>query len=135
MGDRTFFVRPQAASSTYLAAADVVAIPSRYEGMSNVLLEAMAAGVPVVATSVSGNVDLIEDGVSGRLVPRDDPDALAAALSDVLASPGDLGARGREIVRRTCEMSHVVDLYEEHFLGSLRQHRQEPALSDASRRG
>lgn len=75
-----------------LAAADVVALPSRVEGLPLALLEAAAAGRPTVATAVGGVPEAVEDGRTGRLVPPRDPRALAAAL---VASLGNPEARGR----------------------------------------
>lgn len=69
--------------AAYLAAADVVAAPSRNEGMGRALVEAMALGVPVVGAAVGGIPAVIEDGESGRLVPPDDPRALADALIEI----------------------------------------------------
>jgi glycosyltransferase involved in cell wall biosynthesis len=69
--------------TTHLAAADVLAVPSRNEGMGRVLVEAMALGIPVVATAVGGIPDVVTDGECGRLVPPDDVDALAAALIEL----------------------------------------------------
>lgn len=103
------------ATADWIAAADVVAIPSRAEGMSNVLLEAMAAATPVVATAVSGAVDLIRDGQNGRLVPTGDAQGLGRAIVETLRCPGDMGVRGRETVLSRCRLDHVVDLYERTF--------------------
>ncbi len=64
-----------------LAAADVFAVPSRREGQGIAALEAMAAGLPVVASRIGGLADMLTDGETALLVPPDDPDALAAALS------------------------------------------------------
>lgn len=69
----------------WIAAADVFVLNSAYEGLSHLLIEAMALGVPVVATQVGGNPELIESGKSGILVPAGDTDALHEALSAVLA--------------------------------------------------
>jgi glycosyltransferase involved in cell wall biosynthesis len=85
----------------YLPFLDVVALPSFTEGLPNVLLEAFAAGVPVVATAVGGVPEVVEDGVSGRLVPPGDADALAGRLLEVLACEErrrEMGERGRERV-------------------------------------
>jgi glycosyltransferase involved in cell wall biosynthesis len=60
---------------------------AQYEDLSSALIEAMAAGLPVVATRVGGTADLVHDGVNGLLVPPGDPAALAAAISRVLAGP------------------------------------------------
>jgi glycosyltransferase involved in cell wall biosynthesis len=77
----------------YLAAADVFALPSDFEGLPFALLEAMAMGLPAVATAVEGSRELVCDGVTGRLAPRGDAPAFAAALADVLEDP----ARGRRM--------------------------------------
>jgi glycosyltransferase involved in cell wall biosynthesis len=72
--------------------ADVFVLPSRDEGMPNVILEAMASGLPVIATRIAGNEDLIRHQENGYLLPPDDPSALASALS---AIAGDTGLRRR----------------------------------------
>jgi glycosyltransferase involved in cell wall biosynthesis len=77
--------RPDAPS--LLPAADVFALPSRREGMPLAALEAMAAGLPVVATRVIGSEEVVVDGVTGALVPRGAPAALAGAIADLLADP------------------------------------------------
>jgi len=70
-----------------LAAMDVFALPSREEGMSNALMEAMAAGRPIVATDVGGNGEVLDQGRLGALVPPDDPAGLAAAIASMLDEP------------------------------------------------
>lgn len=70
---------------TVLRAFDLFVLPSRAEGMSNTILEAMATGLPVVATDVGGNPELIEPETTGRLVPSGDPHALEAALRAYVA--------------------------------------------------
>lgn len=77
---------------------DILALPSRNEGMGRVLVEAMAAGLPVVASRVGGVPDLVADGENGFLVPPDDPPALAAAVDAILSDPAlarRMGAEGR----------------------------------------
>lgn len=89
-----------------LAAADVAALSSDYEGSPLAVMEYMDAGLPVVATRVGGVPDLIEDGVNGLLVEPQDPVALQAALGRVLAdrdAAAQMGARGRE--RRRSEFT------------------------------
>ncbi len=81
-----------------LVGADVFVLPSRHEGMPMALLEAMDAALPVVATRVVGTEEVVEDGVTGRLVPSEDPAALADALAEVLADEAlrrRLGAEGQ----------------------------------------
>lgn len=81
-----------------LAGADVVVLPSRYEELGTALVEAMAAGRPVVASRVGGIPELVRDGTDGLLVPPDDPAELAKAITRVLANPvlaAELGASGR----------------------------------------
>jgi glycosyltransferase involved in cell wall biosynthesis len=77
---------------------DVYAMSSRTEGYSIALLEACAAGLPIVATDVGGNREIVADGTNGRLVPAGDPAALAAALGGLLDDPpraAAMGAAGR----------------------------------------
>lgn len=87
-----------------LAAADLFVLPSVREGLPLALLEAMAAGKPVVATAVGGVPRVVEDGVTGRLVPPADAAALAEALVGVLAQPElarRLAQAGQQRVRQT----------------------------------
>ena len=83
-----------------MAAADILVLPSHTEGTPNVVLEALASGRRVVATSVGGVPDLITDRTLGQLVPPKNPDTLADALVLALRQPYDpaevarLGARG-----------------------------------------
>ena len=73
-------------SGPYLAALDLLVVPSRWESMPIGPIEAMFCGVPVLATSVGGLPELVEDGVTGRLVPPGDDEALASALRELLAA-------------------------------------------------
>jgi glycosyltransferase involved in cell wall biosynthesis len=88
----------------YLPVLDAFVLSSFTEGMPNVVLEAMAVGVPVVATAVGGTPELIEDGRSGLLVPPGDSAALAAGISRVMASPG----LARTLGRNACERVHAA---------------------------
>ncbi len=67
--------------ASVLHSVDLFALSSRVEGISNTILEAMASGLPVVATGVGGNAELVENGVTGTLVPPRDPEMLAAVLA------------------------------------------------------
>lgn len=85
----------------YLAGIDIFVLPSRSEGFSNAILEAMAASVPIVATAVGGNEEAVKDGVTGYIVPKEDPCALADAIGRLLADPYQakvMGEAGRQMV-------------------------------------
>ena len=81
---------------------DLLVLPSSFgEGLSRVILEAMAAGKPVIATDVGGNKEAVIDGVNGRVVPPGDSEALSHAILDMLKSPAnmkEMGANGRRKV-------------------------------------
>ena len=93
--------RPHDEIPWWLAAADVVVLASRNEGMPNAVLEALASGRPVVATAVGGTRELITDPALGRLVPPDDAGALAGALRDALSSSWDARVIAASIASRT----------------------------------
>ena len=93
---------------------DVFALSSRLEGLPLVALEAMAAGLPVVATAVGGLPTLIKDGVTGFLVPSDDEMALARKLADLRADRAlarEVGERGRAHVRARYSHDVMVSRY------------------------
>jgi glycosyltransferase involved in cell wall biosynthesis len=79
---------------------DVLVLPSRSEPFGTVLAEAMAVGTPVVASRVDGLPEVVDDGVTGALVPPDDPPALAEAVLRVLARRDEMGAAAAERARR-----------------------------------
>jgi glycosyltransferase involved in cell wall biosynthesis len=95
-----------------LAASDVYVSASQYEGMSNGLLEAMAAGLPVVVTDTAGVRDVVRDGQHGFVVPRDEPDTLAAVLVAVIEDArhrAAMGAAGRRHVREHYTVGVAAD--------------------------
>jgi len=102
-----------------LAAGDLLVLSSHEEGFSNVILEAMASGLSVVATDVGGNREAVMDGITGWLVPPRDPVAMADRILDLLgdrARDGSLGRRGREWVKEAFTIDRMVaahmNLYE-----------------------
>ncbi|MCR8549096.1 glycosyltransferase family 4 protein [Salipiger sp. P9] len=103
LGDTVTFLgyRSQAEVAEALARTDVFVLPSFAEGVPVVLMEAMAAGVPVVTTQIAGIPELVTPWESGVLVPPGDAEALTAALDQLLSDPGQrraMGAAGRAMV-------------------------------------
>lgn len=94
LGERVHFAGYRRDVPQLLGALDLYVHPARFEGMPNALLEAMAAGCPIVATDVDGNSELIRDGEHGWLVPADVPLALAGALKAALTDPAEARRRG-----------------------------------------
>ena len=100
LSDRFHFAGSLTNLHQHLSTADIFVLPSRSEGFSNAVVEAMASSLPVVATNVGGNSEAVKDGVSGFLVPPDDPAALAAAITQLLSDPSHakaMGAAGKSI--------------------------------------
>jgi starch synthase (maltosyl-transferring) len=98
-----------------LATADVLVLASHWEGMPNVVLEAMAAHRPVVATAVEGSEDLVTPGQTGWLVPPRDPAALGQALLEAALEPERcrrLGTAGRTRVETEFALDGMVSAYE-----------------------
>ncbi|MDD2921799.1 MAG: glycosyltransferase family 4 protein [Anaerolineales bacterium] len=96
----------------YLCASDIFVLPSATEGLSNSLLEAMASGLPSIATSVGGATDIIEDGANGILIQPDDAQELRAALFSLLSDAdarARLGAKGRETIAQKYSLTAVAD--------------------------
>jgi glycosyltransferase involved in cell wall biosynthesis len=131
MAERVVFTGSRDDVAELYPAFDVFALSSRHEGLPISLLEAMAAGVPCVATMVGGVPEAIDTGNEGLLVPAGDADALADALSTLLDAP-DLrevaGARAAQTARRF-DITHAVDRIEEVYQEVLR-----PLLRAVTRR-
>lgn len=99
---------------------DIFVLPSVAEGISNTILEAMATGLPVVATRVGGNPELVAEGVTGALVPSADPEAMAAALLAYVRDPKQIrqhGVAGRRQVEDNFSLNamvqHYISVYDE----------------------
>ncbi len=116
--DRCHFIGFQADTAPIFAALDVVVLASRREAFGLVLLEAMAMGVPIVATAAGGVPEIIQDGVNGLLVPPGDPQALAEALKRLLKSEGlreKLARNGSRVVREKFSLKVHIESLERHF--------------------
>lgn len=97
-----------------MAGLDCFVLPSLAEGISNTILEAMSCGLPVIATQVGGNADLVTEGSTGILVPSNDPEAMAQAILNLATSPSlaeRMGEAGRRDVERKFSMEAMVNAY------------------------
>jgi glycosyltransferase involved in cell wall biosynthesis len=109
-----------------LASCDIAVLPSRAEGLPNAVLEYMAAGLPTVVTHVGGNEELIEDGVTGLLVPAEDSEALSAALLRYLRNPEEtskIARRGQEFVSHNFSFERLVREVDELYSALLERGR------------
>ena len=107
----------------YYAQADLFVLPSRRESFGLVLAEAMACGLPVVATTAGAIPEVVEDGVTGILVPPDDPAALAQAITSLLSDPDKMktmGARGKARVEKHFTWDRVAQRVIEGYRQVLR---------------
>jgi glycosyltransferase involved in cell wall biosynthesis len=93
-------------------------LPSLAEGISNTILEAMASGLPVVATAVGGNADLVEHGRTGHIVASDDVVALTSAIVSLACNPQAanlMGQQGRYRVEQNFSMGAMVKAYQSTY--------------------
>jgi glycosyltransferase involved in cell wall biosynthesis len=97
-----------------LAAMDVFVLPSRTEGYSLALVEASAAALPIIATAVGGNAEIVQDGVTGRIIPAGDDERLIAAMRELAVDSGlrtALGAQARAWALREGSLDAMCDGY------------------------
>lgn len=116
LADAVRFVgaQPRSAMPGWYASADVFCLPSIYEGFPLAILEAMAAGLPVVATAVAGVPEAVADGVTGRIVAPEDAAALARALLELVADPATarrMGEAGRRRVEEEFAIPRIAGAY------------------------
>lgn len=103
---------------------DCFVLPSLAEGISNTILEAMASGLTVIATRVGGNAELLEEGLTGRLVPPADSEALATRILDYLHHPEVLrrhGRAGRNRAERQFSLDRMVADYDRLYRRQLQR--------------
>jgi glycosyltransferase involved in cell wall biosynthesis len=104
---------------------ELVLLPSRSEGLSQGLLEAMALGKPVIASAATGNLDLVTDRVDGRLVAPRQPEAWALAIEELLTDSAlarRLGAAGSHTARETFALQHTIDRTARLYQSLLREY-------------
>jgi len=115
VGDRTIFTGFRSDVDRMYSLIDVSVLTSLSEGLSITILESMSAGLPVVATRVGGNPELVDEGVTGLLVPPRDPDAFAEAVVTLLRNPArrrEMGDAGLSRVREEFSLPMVADRYQ-----------------------
>jgi glycosyltransferase involved in cell wall biosynthesis len=131
------FVGYQARSEDFLALADVVVLPSLFEGLPLVAVEALAAQRPLLATAVDGTPEVVVDGVTGLTVPPGNAGALAAALCRLLGDPAlrdRLAREGRRWVAQRFDEKRQVRATQDLYVEGLR-HRLSPTAARASELG
>ena len=120
IADHFHFAGGMTHPAVLLQTADLFVLPSRSEGFSNAILEAMAASLPVVATAVGGNAEAVEDGCTGFIVPPEDAPALAAAMLRLLESPALL-ERMSEAARARLEQHFTTEAMLGKIVASYRE--------------
>jgi len=125
LGPRVTFAGFRRDVPEVLRAFDALALSSRTEGFSLATVQAMATGVPVVATRSGGPEEILEDGVSGLLVPTDDPAALAAAMRRLRDQPelrDRFAQAGPQSVRARFNRTSMIEAYQRHYDALLQDH-------------
>lgn len=122
LGVRTIFAGWQADPLAYYALMDIFALPSFFEGLPNVILEAMSMGKPVVATDVGGASDLVRNGENGFLVPPKDVESLASAIKTLVFDVDlrlKMGRVSRNIVKKNFDFDSIVSKIEKIYEEAL----------------
>ena len=118
-----FFLGKRTDVPNIISNLNVSVLSSTSEGLSNVILESMAVGKPVVATNVGGSKEMIKDGITGYLVPPADPQSMANAILDLLRNPEKavaMGEMGRKEVEEKFTVETMVKKYEELYFSLLK---------------
>jgi glycosyltransferase involved in cell wall biosynthesis len=113
-----------------LARATLGVLCSRQEGLSNAVMEGMAAGLPMVVTDAGGNAELVKDGERGYVVAPEQPDALAQAMLRVLADPARarrMGGAARRFVEKELTLERMIDEHDLLYRRVIRGARAEAA--------
>ena len=120
IGERVEFLGFRSDVPRLLAEADVLLMSSRYEGVSIAILEAMCAGLPVIATRVGGVPETVQDGVTGLLVADNNSEAMAQAMQELMTSEPErrrLGEGGQAMLQHEFSIDIVADRYFQIYLG------------------
>lgn len=131
LGERVWLAGERSDMPEVMRAMDLFVLPSRTEGISNTILEAMACGLPVVATRVGGNAELVEHGLTGVLVPPSNSQILASAMAHYVrddALRSSHGAAGRSRAQREFSIDGMISRYRALYIENLR-------LADVGGRG
>jgi glycosyltransferase involved in cell wall biosynthesis len=124
ISDLAWFAGERSDVADVMRGLDCFVLPSIAEGISNTILEAMASALPVLATAVGGNADLVADGRTGLLVPAGDAQAMATALAALALDPARavaMGQAGRREVEARFSLAAMVKAYEGVYDGLLRR--------------
>ncbi len=114
LGNHVVFLGRRDDVPALLAAADVFVFPSHYEGLPGALIEAMFAGVPIVASDTPMHRECLDEGVSGALFPVGDPDALAAAVVWAMGQPEESALLGQRAQQTATEKFHIDKVARQH---------------------
>ena len=122
IADRVHFPGTQREVQDWLAHFDLFVLPSEWEGVSLALLEAMACGLPVIASNTGGTPEIVQDGETGLLVPPRDPKSLAGAMQRLLGDPflrNQIGQSGRARVMESFSIQKTVSRLNQLYQGLL----------------
>lgn len=120
-----FFLGYRSDIPQLLRASDCFVLPTHYEGMSNAILEAITAGVPVVTTDIPVNREVIRDGISGLLVPIGNEEKLTEAIELILRNPkrsASFVKKGQQFIQDTCRPEKVAKKLFEHIQSKIKTH-------------
>ncbi len=120
LGERVQFMGEGRNMERLLPLFDAFVLASSTEGMSNAILEAMACGLPVIATHVGGNPELVQPGLTGYLVPPLQPGQLARAMSDLVERPDQgerMGRAARQRARMAFSLPTMIALFSSFYRG------------------
>ena len=122
VGDRVVFAGFKSDAVPYMKNFTIGVNTSESEGFSNTILEYMAAGIPVIATNVSGNAELVEDGVSGILVPPGNSGKIAHAICELLSDENkrrQMGMESKKIVEEKYSWNYKIKEIENYYLNAV----------------